>query len=59
MITMITQGLLIAVASMTAYHIGLTVSSAMASTMAFATLTLARLFHGLTAVAANPSSGWD
>ena len=31
---------------MTAYHIGLTVSSAMASTMAFATLTLARLFHG-------------
>ncbi len=46
MITMITQGLLIATASMTAYHIGLTVSSAMASTMAFATLTLARLFHG-------------
>ena len=46
MITMITQGLLIAVASMTAFHIGLTVSSAMASTMAFATLTLARLFHG-------------
>ena len=46
MITMITQGLLIAAASMTAYHIGLTVSSAMASTMAFATLTLARLFHG-------------
>ena len=46
MITMITQGLLIAAASMTAYHIGLTVSSAMASTMAFATLTLTRLFHG-------------
>lgn len=46
MITMITQGLLIAAASMTAYHIGLTVSSAIASTMAFATLTLARLFHG-------------
>lgn len=34
MITMITQGLLIAAASMTAYHIGLAVSSAMASTMA-------------------------
>ena len=46
MITMITQGLLIAAASMTAYHIGLAVSSAMASTMAFATLTLSRLFHG-------------
>ena len=46
MITMITQGLLIAAASMTAYHIGLTVSSAMASAIAFATLTLARLFHG-------------
>ena len=41
------QGALIAVASMTAFYLGLSVGgAAMASTMAFATLTLARLFHG-------------
>lgn len=44
--TMIAEGTLIAVVTMTAYHIGIAVSSAMASTMAFATLTMARLFHG-------------
>ena len=41
------QGALIAVASMTAFYLGLSAGgAAMASTMAFATLTLARLFHG-------------
>ena len=41
------QGLLIAIASMTAFYIGLHDGGpALASTMAFATLTLARLFHG-------------
>ena len=41
------QGLLIAIASMTAFYIGLhDGGAALASTMAFATLTLARLFHG-------------
>ena len=41
------QGLLIAVCSMTAFHIGLQAGgAACASTMAFATLTAARLFHG-------------
>ena len=41
------QGALIAVCTMTAYHTGLaTGSEAAASTMAFSTLTLARLFHG-------------
>ncbi len=41
------QGLLIGIASMTAFHIGLAQGgAALASTMAFATLTLARLFHG-------------
>lgn len=40
------QGLLIAIATMAAFYIGLQTSAAMASTMAFATLTLARLFHG-------------
>ena len=41
------QGTLIAICTMTAYHTGLaTGSEAAASTMAFSTLTLARLFHG-------------
>ena len=39
-------GAMIAVVTITAFHIGLEVSDKMASTMAFATLTLARLFHG-------------
>lgn len=50
MIKIMLQGGLIAVCSMIAYHIGLgsgdVKNAAMASTMAFATLTLARLFHG-------------
>lgn len=41
-------GLLIAVATTAAYYIGLTVNPMTASTMAFATLTLARLFHGFS-----------
>lgn len=41
------QGGLIALATMTAFHIGLKAQDAKtASTMAFATLTMARLFHG-------------
>ena len=41
------QGALIAISSMTAFYLGLSAGgAAMASTMAFATLTLARLFHG-------------
>ena len=39
-------GLLISVATMTAYYIGLKENAMTATTMAFATLTLARLFHG-------------
>lgn len=46
MITLLSEGALIAVATMTAFHLGLSSSAQMASTMAFATLTLARLFHG-------------
>ena len=41
-------GALIAVATMTAYYFGLKTDALTASTMAFATLTLARLFHGFT-----------
>ncbi len=45
--TLFLQGGLIAICTMLAFHLGLhTGSEAVASTMAFATLTLARLFHG-------------
>lgn len=41
------EGLIIAISTMVAFHIGLsTGSNAVASTMAFATLCLGRLFHG-------------
>ena len=40
------QGLLIAIGVLAAYALGLQTDGAKASTMAFATLTLARLFHG-------------
>ena len=42
------QGLLIGIATMAAFYIGYgsTQNAALAMTMAFATLTLARLFHG-------------
>ena len=43
---MLVEGALIAAASIWAYGTGYAVSPAKASTMAFATLTLARLFHG-------------
>lgn len=47
MIQLLVQGGLIAICTMTAFHIGLNSGDeAMASTMAFATLTMARLFHG-------------
>ena len=47
MLAILWQGALIAVCTMTAFHIGLNAGGDMlASTMAFATLTLARLFHG-------------
>ncbi len=39
-------GALIAVSVIVAFYLGISVSPAVASTMAFATLTLARLFHG-------------
>lgn len=40
------EGLIIAVFTMISYFIGLKTGNSMASTMAFSTLTLARLFHG-------------
>ena len=47
MLKLLGIGGLIAICTMSSYHIGLiTGSNAIATTMAFATLTLARLFHG-------------
>ena len=46
MTVLFVQGGLIAVCTMIAFYIGLSTDSATASSMAFATLTLARLFHG-------------
>ncbi len=46
LIRMVSQGALIAVVVIAAFYLGLKESAAMASTMAFSTLTLARLFHG-------------
>lgn len=43
---MLGQGALIAISTLVAFYIGLQTNAAVASTMAFATLTLARLFHG-------------
>ncbi len=45
--SVLTQGAVIAIATLTAYSIGLAFdNAAAASTMAFTTLTIARLFHG-------------
>ncbi len=47
LLTLLLQGGLIAVSTMTAFYIGfIGGNEAVASTMAFATLTMARLFHG-------------
>ena len=47
-------GALIAAATMTAFSMGLQKDAATAATMAFATLTLARLFHGFTCRSERP-----
>ena len=47
LLRLVLQGMLIAVSTMTAYHVGMDTGGAgTASTMAFSALTLARLFHG-------------
>ena len=47
LLRLVVQGMLIAVCTMTAYHVGMDTGGAgTASTMAFSALTLARLFHG-------------
>lgn len=47
LIRLLVQGMLIALCTMTAYHVGMETGGAgTASTMAFSALTLARLFHG-------------
>lgn len=47
------QGALIAAVTMSAYYIGLEISPKKAATMAFATLTMARLFHGFNCRSKN------
>ena len=47
-IRLLRYGLLIAIVTQTAFYRGLAVDHMTAETMAFATLTLARLFHGFT-----------
>lgn len=55
MLTILGEGFLIAVVTLSAYYIGLrTAGTALASTMAFATLTLARLFHGFNCRSKEP-----
>ncbi|WP_010170718.1 cation-translocating P-type ATPase [Bacillus coahuilensis] len=46
---LVIEGILIAIATLIAFYIGLQTDSITASTMAFATLCLARLFHGFNA----------
>jgi len=48
------EGLLIAVATVTAFYIGLRTDALTGSTMAFATLCLSRLFHGFSSKAQRP-----
>lgn len=53
------QGLLISLPVIAAYHIGLTDDGLHAATMAFATLTLARLFHGFNCRSERPMLAKD
>lgn len=53
---LVLYGGLIAVSTVIAYHIGLVESARVASTMAFATLTLSRLFHGFNCRSKKPLS---
>ena len=45
-LNLLLYGVMIAVSTLTGFYTGLSVNAATASTMAFAVLTLARLFHG-------------
>ncbi len=47
-IKLFSYGMLIAITTTIAFHMGLKVDAMTASTMAFATLTLARMFHGFS-----------
>ena len=48
------EGLVIAAATITAFHLGLRAGAAVGSTMAFAALCLSRLFHSFGCKAAHP-----
>ncbi len=51
---LLSYGIFIALVSMSAFYLGLKENAATASTMAFATLTLARLFHGFNCRSEKP-----
>lgn len=51
---LVLYGMLIAIVTMAGYYAGLETDTKTASTMAFATLTLARLFHGFTCRSDRP-----
>lgn len=54
MLSILSEGFVIGVFTMCAYHIGLGTSSAAAQTMAFATLCLSRLVHGFNSKDKKP-----
>lgn len=54
MTNVIVEGIVIALATIMAFHTGLLTDAATGSTMAFATLCLSRLFHGFT----SKKDGW-
>ena len=52
--SVLTEGLVIALAAITAFRIGLAESPAVGTTMAFAVLCLSRLFHGFSCKSSRP-----
>lgn len=54
MLLVLGQGALIALSTMISFYLGLEINVASASTMAFATLALARLFHGFNCRSSQP-----
>lgn len=54
LISILSEGLVLSIMTMTAYHIGLNISSGHAMTMAFATLCLSRLVHGFNTKSDRP-----
>ena len=54
LLSVLLEGAVLAAATIAAFHLGLRESAALGSTMAFAVLCLARLFHGFSCKSAGP-----